>query len=392
MKGIFLMKTLKITSILAFLLLTSVGFAQADAPESNAVKDDRSYLADFEGKKPSIYLFEEAAKKEIDVTLKTVGELEVIFSSGTGGDISISKKSASAFKVMARPDENWPRARTALGRQNWEEAIMYMRPFVYPLLQLSSINEETFKANGYIEMYISTLLSAGRIKEATALAGSIHLNECAPSLVTSVLEVAIVLAKEGNTKDALSIINRANFSGAYAVCVPDMLNALAELRKHGATKECSTWYTKLYNIETNPRRNECGLWMIYCDLILGNKLSAEVYFSKIEIDRKSPEFSLKQMVGGLMKVLVEKPDYAAALNLYSEGIVFGSNTSEWMPELLYNAGMAYKKLNQPVPANEIFAQMGALYPSDAFTAKGLKEIVKIEKKVEKKKSDDDDDE
>lgn len=53
--------------------------------------------------------------------------------------------------------------------------------------------------------------------------------------------------------------------------------------------------------------------------------------------------------------------------------------------------MTYKKIGKQYAANEIFAQMAAFYPNDSLSAKGQKEIVKIERKAKKAVSDDDDD-
>ena len=52
--------------------------------------------------------------------------------------------------------------------------------------------------------------------------------------------------------------------------------------------------------------------------------------------------------------------------------------------------MAYKKIGKQFAANEIFAQMKALFPDNALTAKGQKEIVKIERKPKKAAASEDD--
>ena len=95
---------------------------------------------------------------------------------------------------------------------------------------------------------------------------------------------------------------------------------------------------------------------------------------------------------GMLAEQAAKPDLNTVLDHYAEGIVFGSLTSTWMPELLYKTGMAYKKLGRQYAANEIFAQMASLFPNDTLTAKGQKEIVKVERKPKKVETDDDDDE
>ncbi|MBR7105406.1 MAG: hypothetical protein IKC88_00315, partial [Opitutales bacterium] len=117
-----------------------------------------------------------------------------------------------------------------------------------------------------------------------------------------------------------------------------------------------------------------------------------IYLNQIKLEKTASEFSLLQLTKGMLESAKDKPDLRVVLDLYAEGIVFGSLASPWMPELLYNTGMAYKKYGKQYAANEIFAQMLAFYPDDVLTQKGQKEIVKAERKKVKKADEDDEDE
>lgn len=361
---------------------------KTEAAEAATQNEDRSYLADYEGKAASVTLFDEKTKSESVAAFKSATDSDIVFVGG-GGDIAVSKKKPSSLKVVVKPDNNWLRIRSAIGRENWDEAIVYMRPFVYPLIPLMSINHETFKGNSYLEMYLNALVNANRMKEAVSIVDALKLGEVAPSLVSSALNVAEALAKSGDKKGALAILEHIPFSGDYTAVIPDMLSVLSELRNRGAVQECGVLYTKLTGVDS-PQKNEATLWMVYCDLSMGKKMSAEIYLNQISIDAKSPEFSLLKMAQGMLAAKADKPDYNAVLDAYAEGIVFGSLTSSWMPELLYNTGMAYKKIGKQFAANEIFAQMKALFPDNALTAKGQKEIVKIERKPKKAAASEDD--
>lgn len=361
----------------------------APATMNVASNEDRSYLADYDGKSATVTLFDEKAKRENVATFKSATDSAVVFVGG-GGDYSVSKKKPSSLKVVVKPDGNWFRIRTALARENWDEAIAYMRPFVYPLIPLMSITDENFKGYVYLEMYLNALMNAQRPKEAIAIIDALRLGDCAPALVSTCLSVAESLAKSGNKKAALDIVEKAPFTGIYAQIIPDFFPVLAELRKQGMMQECGVFYTKLMAVDS-PSKNEATLWMVYCDLSLGKKMSAEIYLNRMNLDKKSPEFSLLKMTQGMLAAKADKPNYRTVLDSYAEGIVFGSLSSPWMPELLYNAGMTYKKIGKQYAANEIFAQMAAFYPNDSLSAKGQKEIVKIERKAKKAVSDDDDD-
>jgi len=364
--------------------------APAAAPAAADTKKDRSYIADFADEQASVSLFDEKSKKETPVTVKSISDTEVVFTGG-GGELSVSKKNPSSLKVNFKPDSGmWLSARKAYGKGNWEEAILYMRKMVYPLIPLMSLPDETFKGHSVLEMYLNALVNADRLVEAESIIAALPLGECARDLVSSALSVAEVLANKGMTKQALAAVERVPFTGDNAANIPDLMNALGALRKQGMIKECAVIYTKIANVES-PQKNEATLWMVYCDLSLGKKMSAEIYLNQIKLDQNSPEFSLLQMDRGMLASKAEKPNLNEVLDLYAEGIVFGSLSSSWMPELLYNAGMMYKKLGRQYAANEIFAQMAAFYPDDTLTKKGQKEIVKVERKKVKAKTDDDDD-
>lgn len=366
--------------------------APAQAPAAEAVvvasNEDRSYVSDYTGKNAEVNLFDEASKKETPVTFKASNPGEIVFSGG-GGELTVSKKTASALKVIAKLDSNWNRARNAYNQGNWDDVVAYMRPMVYPLIPLLSLPEETFKGYGYVDMYLAALVNAGRLKEAESLVNAIYLNDCAPQIISSALSVANALAAAGNVKAAMAIAERVPFTGAYVSVIPDLMNTLGELRRRGMVEQAGLLYTKITGVDS-PYKTEATLWMVFCDLSMNKKMSAEIYLSKMEILQTAREFSLLQMARGMLAAKAEKPDYSKVLDLYAEGIVFGSLSSPWMPELLYNAGMTYKKLGKQYPANEIFSQMASLYPDDPFTAKGQKEIVKVERK--KKAAEEDEDE
>lgn len=383
---------MKISKTAIISAVFALSFASVYAQEAQTNKnEDRSYMADYADKVASVVLFDETSKKETPVTVKSVGDNEVIFVGG-GGELSVSKKKSSSMKVNYKPDaQTWTSARSAYNRGEWEDAIAYMRQLVYPIIPLMSLPEETFRAHTMLEMYLQALMNADRMVEANSIVASLPLSECAFDLVATSMSVAEMLADKGKTKEALAIIEKVPFTGDKIVNIPDLMKVLSALRKQGMVKECALFYTKLMNIDS-PQKNEATLWMVYCDLSMGKKMSAEIYLNQIKLENTAPEFSLLQMTKGMLAAQADKPDYRQVLDLYAEGIVFGSLASSWMPELLYNTGMAYKKFGKQYAANQIFAQMLAFYPNDTLTKKGQKEVVKVERKKVKKAESDEDDE
>ena len=212
--------------------------AAAPAPAADT-KKDRSYIADFENEQATVSLFDEKSKKETPVTVKSISDTEVVFTGG-GGELSVSKKKPSSLKVNFKPDSGmWLSARRAYGKGNWEEAILYMRKMVYPLIPLMSLPDETFKGHSVLEMYLNALVNADRLVEAESIIAALPLGECARDLVSSALSVAEVLANKGMTKQALAAVERVPFTGENAENIPDLMNALGALRKQGMIKECA---------------------------------------------------------------------------------------------------------------------------------------------------------
>ncbi len=395
------MKFSKTVLLILVAVLSASAFAQEQAQSASDSKnaqateiaadqnEDRSYLADFADTPASVVLFDENSKTETQVTVKSVDENEVIFVGG-GGELSVSKKKPSSLKVIVKPNSAALNAsRIAYAKEEWDAYVKNMRSIVYPLIPLMSISDKTFRGHSYLEIYLQALINAERFVEAESIVSALPLADCPRDLVSISLQVADALAQKGKTKEALAIVERIPFTGDNIANIADIMNVLASLRKQGLTQECSLFYTKLMNVES-PLKNEATLWMIYCDLSLGKRMSADIYLNQIKLANTSPEFSLLQMTKGMLASSVKNPDLKQVLDIYAEGIVFGSLSSSWMPELLYNTAMAYKKLGKQYAANEIFAQMLAFYPDDILTKKGQKEVVKVERK--KKVEDDEDDE
>ena len=354
--------------------------AQGSAPASS---QDRSYVEDFINKDADLFWVDSSSGRENKVRFKSADSSKLILVDVSGGGEISVPKGASNFKFFLKGGDNWNRARYAYGRGNWDEAITYLRPMVYPVIGMACLPKENFNAHAHIETLISSLANAGRYKELSALLGALPLSECPQSLIEVACAAGKELVANGYADDVVQVLDRFSFDSSNMDSVSDIMDLLSSLRKAGKLKECLVAYTKLGNVEGNPDKNAALIWMSYCDLALGNRMSAEVYLSGMKLERSDVNFSLLQMVKGMLKASGEKPDYSVALDMFAEGIVYGSPSNPWMSELMFNAGCAYKKLKQFTAANEIFAQISSFWPGDSFSEKAKKEIVPIKKKDEK---------
>ena len=384
------MKHLKISAIVvSAAFAASIAAAQQAAPAPAAApapvlpkdKPDRSYSADYAGQKATLSLVDKTNNSENPVTLKSAEGKEFVFSDATGGELSVAKNT-KAYRFRVKADNKLLNAaREAANESDWDAAVDYMRPVVYPLAPLAVLSDEVFPdGNAMIEFFLTSLANAGRLKEAAAYVALLPIQEASDSIRGAALGIARSLAAQRQTDEAEKIVERIRLNSASAETLSQIMEVLDQMRNAGDYKRCVLFYSKLSALKDNPAKNQAALWGVFCDMAMGNELSARGTLANIEMDRSVPEFSLLQMVNGMLKEKGKKPDIKGALELYSEGVVFGSLTDPWMPELLYKTAMAYKKIKNFVASNEIFAQLETLYPDNPFTALGKKEVVVIKKK------------
>ncbi len=387
------MKLSKTIALVLVTTITSFAMAQSNTSTADVAKDDRAYVSDYADKKANVVYLVEG--KENPATFKEILGKSVVFADSTGSNMTIEHGSAT-FKFALKIDASaWKKACISADRGDAEGAIKVMRDIVYPVIPLVALSRDAFDSAEYIEPFVSALLDAKRFKEAYAFAMALPIDLACADVIKSAMKVAVALSENGENAKALKIVEKVELRDDVQFAASDsVLKAMSALRNNKMLKELQPMYAK-FGATKNPQADEFKLWGVYCDVTLGNRMSAELMLGTLKIDKKSEEFSLLQLIKGDMRISdPKKPDIMGALDNYAEGIVFGKVSSDWMPELLYKTGIAYKSMKKFVASNEIFAQISAMYPNDSYAAKGAKEIVKIEKKKVKAEvsHDDDDDE
>ena len=312
--------------------MMSIAFASsAFAAEKSAEKIiDRAYVSDFADKKASVVYM--VNNKEVPATYKEIAGKSVVFVDSTGSDLTVEHGSAT-FKFMLKYDRDaMNRARSYLGKEEYESAIKELRPIIYPMLPLCALSEKAFASSDLLGMFVDALLETNKMKEAYALAKTIPVELLEADNIAIVMNIAYALATKGETSKALSILEKVELKDKSQFGASDsVLKVLSVLRNAGMTKKILPLYTKLSG-SSNPQADEFKLWSIYCEIALGNKMSAEIYLNAIKMERSNDAFSLLQMVkGDLLANHPKKPDISAALDAYAEGIVFGKISNEWMP-------------------------------------------------------------
>lgn len=391
------MKHSKLTFIFAVAALFAAPVAAVYAQEakqaaSKPAGEDRSYLGDYADKKAQLAYFVNG--KENPVVYKETAGKTIVFTDATGAELKVEPGS-DTFKFVLKADKDaLNKAGAAYNKGDWESAVLYMRPIVYPIIPVAGLSQGSFASEEYVQIFVDSLLNVGRLNEAYAFAKALPIDQADSSIINAAVSVADALVKKGQYQKALDIVGNLEIKNASQYdASPAVIDLLSALRGAGMVKQILPIYARL-GASDNPSAPQFKLWGIFCDALLGNRMTAEVSIGAVKVNKDSDAYPLLKMVQGYLKETdPKKPDIGAALDVYAEGIVFGKVSCDCMPELLYRTGMAYKAMKSFVASNEIFSQIASMYPESQYAKLGAKQMVKIEKKkvAEEVSHEDEDD-
>lgn len=355
---------------------SAFGFAQP--------KDDKPRIAEFANERLPIVLVEGRNQRDMifeSMSLKDgVPTFKLLYTDGTPGAMFVSlNQKGVMFRYKVNNTLN--RLRDNYARGNWEDAVSAGRHVIYPAVAIMSVDENITNIQENLGMFVESLINAKRYVEAKSLMESLPLSKATATVGKVVVDYAASMLKLGRVDDCMSVMERLNFGGENLANIDDIMSLVDLLRSGEKIKEAVTLYTKLQSTPENPRAKEATLWMAYCDIIRGNTMAAQIFLDTPELkDLKKSDsvFSLKSMIRGIL--LESDKNVSDALDAYGEGIVYGDAAYAWMPELLFKTAKAYKAIQKPETANEIFEQIILLYPNDKFSKLSAPEIVPIEKK------------
>jgi len=374
---------MNIKKFYTFILLSLPLLASA---QSTAPGPDRSYFADFASEK-AVLIMRDSSGSESRVTVQKIEVANSIptltLQTADGGEIQLPITGDSMRLYFAYDANNTRRAKDASMDGNYDTAIGYMRKDVYlslPLLVVPEVNLPSIHSN--VINFLDFLVQANRIEEANAIFSSLNYAQLKPQFTLIALNFVETLNENSRFDDAIKLLSKLDFSGEKVILIPSLMDILDTLRNNGKIKEVNNWYIKLQKMPDNPLKDKATLWAIYCDIAMGNLVSARVYAASLEqADRKSEVFSLSKMIGGMIS-MAEK-NYKDSLDKFSEGVVYGNTTDSWMPELMFNTGLSYKALEKPEVSNVIFKEIELFYPNSIYASRAKAQIVKIPPKDEK---------
>ncbi len=372
------MKNSKI-SVLILAGLSSLSLFAAPA-------DDKPQLSEYSKLKLPIVMINEAGRASemnIDGIIDIDGVSNIKISEAANPEAAIyAPLTAIKFKFRFKNTDSVSKMFSNYSAQKYEDAVLEGRKVVYPAVVYMDLPERTTNVHYLLGAFVESLMRTERFIEAKALMEALPLARANATVGKAVADYIKFAIQAGRYSDADDILTRLNFGGENLENIDSIMEAVDLLRVKGKTKEAAKWYTKLQSTPNNPKKDECTLWMAYCDFQEGKTISAQLFVDKYkDIKRDNPIYSLRSLISGML-IMTDKSKVPEALDQYAQGIVYGDISSAWADELFFNTAMAYKMLEKPATSNEIFNQLILLYPQSRFVPLAKKELVKIVKKAE----------
>ncbi|MFI3291566.1 MAG: hypothetical protein R3Y46_06760 [Opitutales bacterium] len=364
---------MKLKLLLTILLLPAILFAQS---EDNA---DRSYFADFAKVKAILGYQAQNATDKIYYELSAIEEEDskplyiLSLTTRKAEQLIISENNKDIFLTYETEDKLLKKYREALIAGDKDTALSLMRSDIYGLLPLVEAKEDVFIIQEAILEYLDLLVSAEKVNELFAIFETLKVRNLREDYITLALHTSRLLAEKGDFERSVKVLNAIDLDINNQDFTPALLEILSLFRDSGKIAEVQRYYERLKFVEGSDFKLEAEMWSLYCDIKLGNVLTAKVLLERFAgVDKKLPEYSLYKFILGLVARDGSTP--LSALEFFSEGIVYGKSVDDWMPELMYNTALSYFKAEKVDVSKQILEEMKKFYPDNVFLAQAEKDL------------------
>ncbi len=342
----------------------------------------QDYFAEYGNKPvPVINKTQDANSQEI-MTLVNLdrGDIVLQFPNRTG-EVGIPIDNQE-LKIEIQYPDSVARAYKMIDDGQYEEAIVELRPLVYPVFKYFKVRPESINAHEIIERYIFALSSStqGHDEELAELIGRISLKEAPPIFSLHALRYVTRLVEQGKQTEAIKLLNRIPMSTDNEADNAAMLNLVMEfadkLREDGALDEALFLYDRIQQAEGTEQAQLATLWSAYCNVVLERYQLASVFVEKAgKFIPEDKPYSLAQLVLG--RIRLEKLDYTSAMQEIAQGVVTVDVSYNWAPELIYLAGLCYENLDFPDTAREVYNEIMLFYPDNKWAKEAETGITRL---------------
>lgn len=248
----------------------------------------------------------------------------------------------------------------------YEEAITTLRPMVYPLMKYFDIPPENMNLHEIVERYTFALVSAnGHEEEVETLFKRIPLEKAPPVFSLHALRFVTKLVEQEKKQEALRLLNRIPMDKDSTPMLKLVLKFADELREGGNLNEALFLYDRLQQAKGTPQAEIAQMWSAYCNVSLDRSQLALILLERVgKLKPEDDAYSLGQLVLG--KIELQDLDYMNAMEEIAKGVVAADVSFNWTPELSYNAGYCYEKLDAPDTAREIYNEIMLFYPESKW--------------------------
>lgn len=263
----------------------------------------------------------------------------------------------------------------------YEEAIVTLRPMVYPVMKYFEVPPESINVHEIIERYLFALISAkGHDAEVAEILRRIPLKTAQPVFSLHALRYVTQLVEQGKQEDAIRLLNRIPMSTENEANNQAMLKLVMqfadELREDGNLDEALFLYDRLQQAKGTQQATLATLWSAYCNVSMERYQLASIFVDRAgEFTAEDMPYSLAQLVRA--KIQLEKLDYTAAMEQASQGVVAVDVSYNWAPELIYTTGLCYENLDFPDTAREVYNEIVLFYPENKWAKEAENALLRL---------------
>lgn len=289
--------------------------------------------------------------------------LEVALANGDAMALSLEDPSLQSRLVFQVADISL--LSTLQNARNFEGVLRLLRPSVYPLLRFADLPAGYVQFYDPIDMLLGTLIEADELGEAAAI---LRNN---PGLLTQarfqrrVFALIEALASKGESAEAVSLLALIPLEEVPQGLKNALLSFAYRLRVAGEYQALVPVYESMIPMLDGAQKTEAQIWLAYCFINTGERAKGEALLQQMEQPQTSDEsFGLYQLLSGYS--LYQAGEYAAALDVFSRGLVYASSVDAWIPEISYYIGNCYRELGNATAARNTYTEIFRLWPENPW--------------------------
>ncbi|MGF1484209.1 MAG: hypothetical protein ACFBZ8_07590 [Opitutales bacterium] len=272
-------------------------------------------------------------------------------------------------------------AKTQSRQGEWDKVVTGLRPIAYPLVRYLRLPPEKFNIHEIVELFLQALIETGRTNEAKAILDRHTFADLPRTFAGLGLDLATKFVEQGNDSDALLLIDKAlnQTEGASDKYLPIFLKFTGELRDNERWGSAENLYRQIEKMGDAQLAKQAELWIIYINVRRAAEenlallpVSENLLAQLSGVEAGSSEYALQRFVEG--KIHAVREEWTEALERLGEAVIYSEVSDDWMPELLFETGRAYRMTEQAAAARSVFDQNVLFFRDNPWALRSQSEL------------------